>query len=91
MKDEVASRRLLAALFAGALLWSAAAIGQSYPNRPIRSVVPHAPGGATDIRERFVRDGIEPIGSTSEQFANHIRRECIKWARVVKDFSSRAE
>lgn len=44
-----------------------------------------------DIRERFVRDGIEPIGSTPEQFAEHIRRERIKWAKVVKDSGARAE
>ena len=44
-----------------------------------------------DIRERFIRDGIEPVGSTPEQFAEHIRRERIKWAKVVKDSGARAE
>jgi len=28
-----------------------------------------------DIRERFAKDGIEPVGSTPEQFAAHIRSE----------------
>ena len=44
-----------------------------------------------DIRERFIRDGIEPVGSTPEQFADHIRRERIKWAKVVRDSGARAD
>jgi tripartite-type tricarboxylate transporter receptor subunit TctC len=46
---------------------------------------------APDIRERFIRDGIEPVGSTPEQFAEHIRRERIKWAKVVRDSGARAD
>jgi len=46
---------------------------------------------APDIRDRFIRDGIEPVGSTPEQFAQHIRRERIKWAKVVKDSGARAD
>ena len=37
-----------------------------------------------DIKERFARDGIEPVGSTPEQFAAHIRAERVKWEKVVK-------
>ena len=37
-----------------------------------------------DIRERFSKDGIEPVGSTPEQFASHIRSEREKWGKVVK-------
>ncbi len=44
-----------------------------------------------DIRERFLRDGIETVGSTPEQFAEHIRRERIKWAKVVKDSGAKAD
>ena len=36
-----------------------------------------------DIKERFFKDGIEPIGSTPEQFAAHIRAERAKWEKVV--------
>jgi tripartite-type tricarboxylate transporter receptor subunit TctC len=37
-----------------------------------------------DIRERFARDGIEPIASTPEQFTAHIQAERAKWGEVVK-------
>ena len=36
-----------------------------------------------DIKERFFKDGIEPVGSTPEQFAAHIRSERAKWEKVV--------
>ena len=36
-----------------------------------------------DIKERFFRVGIEPIASTPEQFAAHIRSERAKWEKVV--------
>ncbi|HUP94829.1 MAG TPA: tripartite tricarboxylate transporter substrate binding protein [Burkholderiales bacterium] len=37
-----------------------------------------------DIKERFFKDGIEPVGSTPEQFASHIRSERAKWEKVVE-------
>ena len=37
-----------------------------------------------DIKERFFRDGIEPVASTPEQFAAHIRSERAKWEKVVQ-------
>ena len=36
-----------------------------------------------DIKERFFKDGIEPVASTPEQFAAHIRSERAKWEKVV--------
>jgi tripartite-type tricarboxylate transporter receptor subunit TctC len=45
----------------------------------------------SEIRERFLRDGIETVGSTPEQFTEHIRRERIKWAKVVRDSGAKAE
>lgn len=44
-----------------------------------------------EIRDRFLRDGIEPIGSTPEQYEEHIRKERIKWAKVVKDSGAHAD
>ena len=39
---------------------------------------------AADIKDRFFKDGIEPIGSTPEQFAAHIRAERAKWEKVIE-------
>lgn len=37
-----------------------------------------------DLRSRFVEQGAEAIGSTSAEFAAHIRREIDKWGKVVR-------
>jgi tripartite-type tricarboxylate transporter receptor subunit TctC len=44
-----------------------------------------------DVRERFVSQGVEPVGSTPEQFAEHIRSQMAKWAKVVQDAGVKAE
>jgi len=37
-----------------------------------------------DVRERFAATGVEPIGTTPEQFAAFIRSEHAKWGKVVR-------
>jgi len=37
-----------------------------------------------EVRERFLAQGAEPGGNTSEQFAAFVKAESEKWARVVK-------
>jgi len=37
-----------------------------------------------EIKERFLVDGIDPIGDTPEHFATYIRDEIVKWAKVAK-------
>ncbi len=44
-----------------------------------------------ELRERLLRNGIEPIGSTPEQYAEHIKKEMVKWSKVVKDSGARVD
>jgi tripartite-type tricarboxylate transporter receptor subunit TctC len=44
-----------------------------------------------DLKTRLLNDGIEPIGSTPEQYAEHIRKEAVKWGKVVKDTGAKAD
>lgn len=44
-----------------------------------------------DVRERLTRDGSEIIGSTVEKFAEFMRQDVAKWARVVKTAGIRAD
>src|SRR5215475_2531012 len=37
-----------------------------------------------DIRERLAVLGFEPVASTSEEFAQHVKVEFTKWAKVIK-------
>lgn len=58
----VGAARMLA-LAAGVLL-SASAFAQAWPSKPIRIVVPHAPGGVTDVITRVVA---QPLGDVLGQ------------------------
>jgi tripartite-type tricarboxylate transporter receptor subunit TctC len=40
---------------------------------------------SADMREQFVRDGAEPVGSTPEEFAAFIKAEAGKWSRVIRE------
>ena len=39
---------------------------------------------SADIKERFLNDGLEPMGGTPEEFGKFIRAEIDKYARVIK-------
>ncbi len=43
------------------------------------------------VVEKLAADGAEPVGGTPAQFADHIRNEISKWARVVKHALTRVE
>lgn len=44
-----------------------------------------------EIRDRLLRDGIEPVGSTPEEFLAHTRREAQKWSKVVREANVKVE
>ena len=66
-------KRLTAILLAAACLSGFLALGMAaasaqdkYPSRPVKVLVPYAPGGATDITARIIGDAIQKI--TGESF-----------------------
>lgn len=59
------SRSLFSALVAASILLApAAAVAQAWPARPVRIVVPHAPGGVTDVITRVLA---QPLGEALGQ------------------------
>jgi tripartite-type tricarboxylate transporter receptor subunit TctC len=46
---------------------------------------------APDIRQRLLEQGAEPIGNTPEEFAQQLRDEVARWAKVVATSGIRAE
>ena len=46
---------------------------------------------AADMQERFMALGVDPIGSSPEELARHIRAELPKWAKVIRDSGARVD
>ena len=44
-----------------------------------------------EMREKFVQQGTDPVGSTPEEFGAYIRAETAKWAKVVKATGARVD
>lgn len=44
-----------------------------------------------DLRQRLATLGAEPLGGTSEQYAEYIRTELLRWTKVVRDSGARAD
>ena len=43
------------------------------------------------VRERLIRDGVDPVGNTPQEFAAFIRSELPKWSKAVKASGARVE
>ncbi|MBI4190919.1 MAG: tripartite tricarboxylate transporter substrate binding protein [Betaproteobacteria bacterium] len=41
--------------------------------------------GRTDVKEKLLKGGVEPIGNPPEEFAVKLKSEMSKWAKVIKD------
>jgi tripartite-type tricarboxylate transporter receptor subunit TctC len=39
----------------------------------------------SEVKERLISQGIEPVGGGAEEFAKYLSAEISKWARVVKE------
>jgi tripartite-type tricarboxylate transporter receptor subunit TctC len=44
-----------------------------------------------EMREKFIQQGADPVGSTPEEFAAYIREETVKWAPLVKASGAKAD
>jgi tripartite-type tricarboxylate transporter receptor subunit TctC len=44
-----------------------------------------------DVKERFLSQGTEIVGSTPEQLAEYIRNEMVKWSRAAKQAGARID
>lgn len=64
-KTYLMAKTLAGLVFSAGVLSNTAVYAQDYPNRPIRMIVPYAPGGATDIIGRLVGKALtEKLGQT---------------------------
>jgi tripartite-type tricarboxylate transporter receptor subunit TctC len=44
-----------------------------------------------DVRDRFLKQGLEPVGNTPEEFDAYIKAEIAKWSKVVKQAGLKAD
>ncbi len=44
-----------------------------------------------DLREKFIQQGADPVGSTPEEFGQYMRSETAKWAKIVKVSGARVD
>ena len=47
--------------------------------------------GRTDVKEKFLAAGVEPVGSTPQQLAATIKSEIVRMSKVIKDAGIREE
>ena len=44
-----------------------------------------------DVRERFASQGLETVGSTPDEFREHLKRETVKFAKIIKTAGIKAD
>ena len=44
-----------------------------------------------ELRERLAVDGSEPVGSSSQQFGEHMHTEIVKWRNLIRELGIRSE
>jgi tripartite-type tricarboxylate transporter receptor subunit TctC len=44
-----------------------------------------------DVKKAFVSQGMDPIGSTPQAFAQLVERDAERWARLIKDQGIKAD
>jgi tripartite-type tricarboxylate transporter receptor subunit TctC len=44
-----------------------------------------------EVRKRFLESGVEPVGSTPEEYAAAIRREQGKWGKLIRELGIRED
>ena len=47
--------------------------------------------GSADMRERLAALGAEPFPLQPEEFSRYVRREIVRWAKVIKDSGAKAD
>ncbi|MBI2510044.1 MAG: tripartite tricarboxylate transporter substrate binding protein [Betaproteobacteria bacterium] len=51
----------------------------------------HKALASADLKQRLANSGVEPLTSTPEQFASHIRTETVRYARIINDAGIKAQ
>jgi tripartite-type tricarboxylate transporter receptor subunit TctC len=46
---------------------------------------------ATDVKEKLVAAGSDPVGSTPEEFLDYVKLELARWGKVIRDNNIRSE